>query len=90
MRYSVILLSFLPCFVYAGGRFELMQLGNSAKDQFLLDTQTGKIWQRTCMYMQGLDCKVEAWEPEPIIGITTTYNQVDRTIKAVKSVESKQ
>lgn len=31
-----------------GGRFQLIQLSDFRSDQFLIDTETGKIWQPVC------------------------------------------
>lgn len=30
------------------GRFQLVQLGDSRTDQYLLDTQTGRVWHTAC------------------------------------------
>ena len=54
-------------------RFQLTQLGEFRRDQFLLDQDTGRIWHPVCIgTVSGTDCQgVVAWEemsvtPPPI------------------------
>lgn len=71
------------------GRFELVQLGSSRADQFLLDSQTGKIWRSVCAFTSAnnsnpLMCDYTIWEPMDVIGITAGLNDI------VKKIQSKQ
>ena len=50
------------------GRFKIIQLGNLRRDQFLLDTEAGKIWRSVCIGKGGPDC-VNAWQQETVIGL---------------------
>lgn len=43
------------------GRFELKQLGEMRRDQYLLDTATGRVWQPVCTELtkDGIGCEGE-------------------------------
>jgi hypothetical protein len=58
------------------GRFQLIQLSDMRRDQFLLDSQTGKVWQRVCMSEgpTANDCGTDAWTPMDVEGITINHN----------------
>ncbi len=62
------------------GRYQLIQLSQMRADQFLLDTQTGKIWQRQCQIAgpTSSDCLLEAWTLNNVEGITIQKSQLDR------------
>ena len=60
-------------------RFELIQLGNMRRDQYLLDKQTGQLWQPTCMVSgkdSGIDCKYSAWMKQDVEEITMSRNDI--------------
>ena len=67
------------------GRFQLVQLGSMRRDQFLLDTHTGKIWRSVCYLPSDTsdDCSVDAWDPADIIGINTTLEKVIEKVNRV-------
>lgn len=46
------------------GSFQLLQLGEYRRDQYLLDTQTGKVWVSVCWgTVSGADCSGSlVWE----------------------------
>lgn len=52
------------------GRFQLIQLSEMRRDQFLLDTATGKIWNKVCIRFESGECKSGGWSLEAIEGIT--------------------
>lgn len=57
-----------------GGRFQLVQLSEMRSDQYLLDTDTGKIWRMVCAdesYDGGASCRKPAWALEFVEGIST-------------------
>ena len=60
----------------AGGRFQVIQLSDFRRDQYLLDTQTGKMWSKNCLVSSGEDCAYSAWRPEAIEGITHSIKQL--------------
>jgi hypothetical protein len=60
----------------SSGRFQVVQLSQMRKDQILIDTQTGKMWKYTCFKTSADGCSVEAWAPEMIIDINTSYEKV--------------
>lgn len=50
-----------------GGRFVFGQIGSGRIDQYMLDTQTGQVWQVTCMDVKapapGEQCQTMALSP---------------------------
>jgi hypothetical protein len=78
--------------VYAGksntgtnsGRFQLIQLSDMRRDQYLLDTQTGKLWTNVCYLKEGDDCEISAWSPEDIIDINANRKDLKALVDAVK------
>lgn len=53
----------------AGGRFQLIQLNEMRRDQFLLDTQTGDIWRGVCADVkEGGECIGHYWQREDVEG----------------------
>ncbi|MGE4131883.1 MAG: hypothetical protein AB7F86_09605 [Bdellovibrionales bacterium] len=63
------------------GRFQLIQLSSMARDQFLLDTRTGKVWQRRCLIPKGNDCDAAGWMQEIVEGITGDRKAIMQLIK---------
>ncbi len=64
------------------GRFQLLQLGTMRRDQYLLDSHTGKIWARVCMRsasQEAGDCAYQAWLVEDIEGITASMADIRKT-----------
>ena len=61
------------------GRFQLLQLGTARRDQYLLDSQTGRLWARVCMKSTSLeagDCAYQAWMVEDVEGITASMAEI--------------
>jgi hypothetical protein len=86
MKYLALLLV-LPFVVSAGqntktgntGRFQLIQLSDARRDQYLLDTETGRVWQRTCVRgLNGADCGLPAWRYDLVEGINVTTEKLDK------------
>lgn len=48
-----------------GGRFAFGQIGSGRVDQYLLDTQTGKVWQMQCAKKgaEPFSCEVNVFVP---------------------------
>lgn len=63
----------------SSGRFQLVQLGSAARDKYLLDTDTGRIWQQTCVKgwrNNGLECDLVAWRWALVEGVNVTHEQL--------------
>ena len=45
-----------------GGRYVFGQISESRRDQYLLDTQTGRLWVQTCIILQ--QGRPEAMRPD--------------------------
>lgn len=43
------------------GRFQITQLSDYRRDQYLVDTQTGRIWQNMCVEKADKECVQDAW-----------------------------
>ena len=52
--------------------FQLVQMGDFRRDQFLVDKETGRIWQRVCSgEVAGADCKgLLMWDEMYVDGVT--------------------
>lgn len=62
-----------------GGRFQLIQLSDFRRDQYMIDTQTGKIWVRSCLKFDNANpqnCISEAWTISKIEGINATAKEI--------------
>lgn len=78
-----------------GGRFQLIQLSDARRDQFLLDTESGKLWTSVCALTSenGNDCSISYWSEEKVEGKNTKLSDivemVNRTekIRRAKKVE---
>lgn len=96
MKYLFIaFLSLLPSFASAqvsssGGRFQVLQLSTMRRDQVMIDSQTGKIWNRTCMVMEGENCIFSAWVLDNIEGVTTTKAEIDKTTVRLEKLQAEQ
>lgn len=69
------------------GRYQLVQLSDFRRDQFLLDTQTGQLWSKSCE-VPGDDkseCKYSIWIQEDIVGINATLNDVIKRTEIIKN-----
>jgi hypothetical protein len=67
-----------------GGRFQLVQLGDQARFQYLVDTQTGKMWRGVCGHNKPSgECDYSVWTVEEIEGITVTRQQIFKTNAAL-------
>jgi len=70
----------------SGGRFQLIQLSDFRRDQFLLDTQTGKIWKKVCTIPEGNECELGAWMQDDVIGITITEAEYYKKVREVRKM----
>lgn len=72
----------------SGGRFQLIQLGTFRRDQFLLDTQTGKIWGRVCVKTVGDECAQTVWSLDAVEGITMSSETLMKKLKEAERAPS--
>lgn len=58
------------------GRFQLQQISTFRRDQFLLDTATGRMWTNVCVKpgKQAGDCAQSYWAEESVENISATAN----------------
>lgn len=56
--------------------FQLIQLGEMRRDQFLLDKKTGRVWTEVCTgQVSGPDCKGQLfWQEMQVEGLSSTSN----------------
>lgn len=61
------------------GRFQLIQGKITVEEDRLLDSQSGKIWKRSCVAILNADgrCTAHIWVPEAVEGISTTKERAD-------------
>lgn len=55
---------------YASGRFQLVRGENRDEDR-LIDSQTGRLWKRSCVAGFSGNCTAHSWYPEPVLGISS-------------------
>lgn len=75
----------------SGGRFQLIQLSSMRRDQFLLDTQTGKIWSKACYVKTTADvadCDMHAWMLESVEGITGSRDAIIRQAIEIEKMKT--
>lgn len=58
------------------GRFQIMQLNDAVRSQYMIDTQTGKIWNRQCGSSKNGECTYFVWSAEDVEGITISKEKV--------------
>lgn len=56
-----------------GGRFQVVQLSEYRRDQFMIDTQTGMIWHHVCEGNESDNC---AWISDPVEGKTMSLSNI--------------
>lgn len=70
-----------------GGRFQVLQLNDMRRDQVLIDTDTGKVWHRTCLVANKTDaseCQYSAWTLDAIEGITRTQKEIYKDVELIE------
>lgn len=68
------------------GRYQLIQLGTFRSDQYLLDTQTGKVWRHICAIdgkQQG-ECDFLYWQSQTVENLTSTTKDILEFINVMK------
>lgn len=65
-----------------GGRFQLIQLGEYRRDQFLIDTETGRIWNSICVVTGSPDPKKASSECQGTLAWEEMYVENLHTLKA--------
>lgn len=75
------------------GRFQLVQLGSMRRDQYLIDTATGKLWQPTCHVQSKSnspgDCNYSAWRVQDIEGVTSSKEEILEMTKFLEQQSTK-
>lgn len=72
-----------------GGRFQLIQLSDARRDQYLLDTQTGKMWNPSCFVGGPTDCVYSAWTPVDVQGISASLSEMRQRVKEAEEAVKK-
>lgn len=75
-----------------GGRFQIIQLSDMRRDQYLLDTQTGKIWSKTCAISGAVppDCELEAWMQDNVVGVNISEADFYKRVRDLKKYMEEQ
>lgn len=68
----------------SSGRYQIIQLSEMARHQYMIDTQTGKIWNKVCAVFDSTECASSAWVPEDVVGITITAKQHDTQSEKIR------
>lgn len=70
------------------GRFQLIQLSDFRRDQYLVDTQTGKMWQKSCFISSSdsSECAYGPWMTVDVEDITMDFGAIDKKAKALKKM----
>ncbi|MGZ3770049.1 MAG: hypothetical protein ACXVCP_00445 [Bdellovibrio sp.] len=92
MKSLIIAILLMPSLLYAkqanvgtqNGRFQLIQLSEMRRDQFMIDTQTGKIWSKSCAIGEGADCDMSAWMPDNVVGVNISESEYFKKVREVK------
>lgn len=69
------------------GRFQVMQLGTFRRDQFMIDSATGRIWQNQC-FKNGkalADCDYNVWVEQDVMGVNASAQEVSAKLSAMNS-----
>ncbi len=53
----------------SGGRFQLVQISEYRRDQYLVDTQTGRVWVQVCSKSEGEQCVSSVFQEVPVEGL---------------------
>ena len=72
-----------------GGRFQVIQISEFRRDQYLIDTQTGRLWSRSCAgpMTEGICNGFNVWEEEIVEGINWTRQEVKKAIERANQAE---
>ncbi|MFV3409695.1 hypothetical protein ACNH6C_13870 [Bdellovibrio bacteriovorus] len=72
----------------SGGRFQIIQLSDFRRDQYLIDTQTGKMWQKSCLIAgpDNTECAYGPWLTVDIENVTMDYGAIDKKAKTLKKM----
>lgn len=81
----------LRTFASTPGRYQLLQMGSMRRDQFLLDSQDGKVWQKVCAYSSNNaigNCDIEAFEEVTIIRTVADEDSVRNRVEYAKKART--
>lgn len=89
MKLLILCALLSPIFIQAkevkDGRYQLVQLGSARRDQYLLDTATGKVWQRLCLVPVKDECEYAPWFQMDIEGVSKKTGEIYEKAKAIES-----
>ncbi len=78
----------------SSGRFQLIQLSDFRRDQFLIDTQSGQLWRITCAVQANsggsAECGFSYWSEEIVEGKNATSKQIGEMIQRVNEANRKE
>lgn len=58
------------------GRFQIVQISDMRRDQYLIDSQTGTLWTSVCVSRQGEECVYSAFTKVDVEGINVSYKEI--------------
>lgn len=91
MKLLVSLLLIIPAPLYAddkprnakteGGRFQIIQLSQFSRDQFMIDTATGRIWQNVCVKAgKNNECRLTWWAANMVEDISADAKKLQKVL----------
>lgn len=73
--------------VHAGtksGRFQIIQLSEMRRDQYLIDTETGQIWSHVCAHKDASgECDFLYWSKDTVEGVNVSPLVIAETLKNI-------
>lgn len=70
-------------------RYQIVLSSLNRMDRFMIDTQTGKIWQAKCMTDDKVGQCFEAWFPVHVAGITISEKELYKKLQPLPEAEKK-
>lgn len=68
------------------GRFQMVQLGTFRRDQFMIDTATGRIWSKTCLVSEksNTDCSYLGWIQDDVENLSKSRTEIFEKIERIE------
>lgn len=68
------------------GRFQMVQLGTFRRDQFMIDTATGRIWSKTCLVSEksSVDCSYVGWIQDDVENLSKSRTEIFEKIERIE------
>lgn len=88
MKLVIIAFAFVSASIHASevGRYQLVTHPVSPNRTLLIDTSTGRLWEKTCYKQkegEGASCDVAAWAPYEIIGINSDLKKISKLVNSL-------